>query len=270
MKLTFIGGGNMASALIGGLLRQNFAALQIRVVEISAESRARIKHTFAIDADVDLAVGVADSDVVILAVKPQQLAELARELAPLLKEQLVISIAASICATDISRWLGGYQHVARAMPNTPALVQAGVIGLYALPAVNAREKENAERILAAVGSVLWVEQEEMLHTVTAISGSGPAYVFYFIEALQQAGIELGLSADQARQLSLKTFHGAVKLAEQSDEEIEVLRSRVTSKGGITERAIQFMEENDIKQRIIRGVHAANERSHELSDEFGKH
>ena len=178
MKLTFIGGGNMASALIGGLLRQSDTVSQIRVVEISAESRVRIKHEFDIDAEMDLAVGVADSNVVILAVKPQQLAKLTRELAPLLKNQLVISIAASICATDISRWLGGYQCVIRAMPNTPALVQAGVIGLYALPAVSAREKESAESILAAVGTVLWVEQEEMMHTVTAISGSGPAYVFY--------------------------------------------------------------------------------------------
>lgn len=269
MKLTFIGGGNMASALIGGLMRQNDTALQINVVEISAESRARLKLEFDIVAEVDLAKGVADSDVVILAVKPQQLAALTRELAPFLKKQLVISIAASICVTDICRWLGGYQNVIRAMPNTPALVQAAVIGLYAMPAVNEREKGYAERILAAVGTVLWVEQEEMLHTVTAISGSGPAYVFYFIEALQQAGIELGLNADQARQLSLKTFHGAVKLAEQSGEEIEVLRTRVTSKGGITERAIQTMEENEIKSRIIRGIHVANERSHELSDEFGK-
>ena len=155
------------------------------------------------------------------------------------------------------------------MPNTPALVQAGVTGLYALPAVNAQEKENAGNILAAVGSVLWVAQEDMLHTVTAISGSGPGYVFYFIEAMQQAGRELGLTADQVRQLSLQTFLGAVKLAEQSNEAVETLRLRVTSKGGITERAIQYMEENDVKQRIVRGIHAASKRSHELSDEFGE-
>lgn len=269
MNMTFVGGGNMASALIGGLLRRDYTIPQIRVVEISAKTRARIKNDFDIDAVADLAVGVTDSNVVILAVKPQQLAEITRKLAPLLKKQLVISIAASIQASDISRWLGGYQRVIRAMPNTPALAQAGVTGLYALPAVNLQEKEYAKNILAAVGSVLWVEQEEMLHTVTAISGSGPAYVFYFIEAMQQAGLELGLSADQACQLSLQTFLGAVKLAEQSSEAVETLRLRVTSKGGITERAIQHMEENDIKRRIVSAIHAASERSHELSDEFSK-
>lgn len=259
----------MASALIGGLLRRDNPALQIRVVEISAASRARIKADFDIDAVADLAEGVADTNVVILAVKPQQLVELAKKLAPLLENQLVISIAASIQATDISRWLGGYQRVIRAMPNTPALVQAGVTGLYAMAAVNAQEREHAESILAAVGSVLWVEQEEMLHTVTAISGSGPAYVFYFIEAMQQAGVELGLSADQSSQLSLQTFLGAVKLAAQSREAVETLRLRVTSKGGITERAIQRMEEKEIKRRIVSAIHAANERSHELSDAFGE-
>lgn len=259
----------MASALIGGLLRRDYTASQIRVVEISAECRARIKADFDINAVADLTEGVADTDVVILAVKPQQLAELAQKLAPLLNNQLVISIAASIQATDISRWLAGYQRVIRAMPNTPALVQAGVTGLYAMPAVNAQEKERAENILAAVGSVLWVEQEEMLHTVTAISGSGPAYVFYFIEAMQQAGMELGLSADQSRQLSLQTFLGAVKLAVQSRETVETLRLRVTSKGGITERAIQHMDEKEIKCRIVSAIHAASERSHALSDEFGE-
>jgi pyrroline-5-carboxylate reductase len=269
MNMTFVGGGNMASALIGGLLRRDYTVSQIRVVEISADSRARIKHEFDIDAVADLAVGVTDCDVVILAVKPQQLADLTRKLAPLLKNQLIISIAASIRATDISRWLSGYQYVIRAMPNTPALVQAGVTGLYALPAVNVQEKESAENILATVGTVLWVEQEEMLHTVTAISGSGPAYVFYFIEAMQQAGMELGLTADQTRQLSLQTFLGAVKLAEQSSEEVETLRLRVTSKAGITEQAIRHMEENGIKCRIIDAIHAASERSRELSDELGK-
>lgn len=269
MNMTFVGGGNMASALIGGLLQRDYTALQIKVVEISAESRARIKTDFDIDAVSELAEGVAGTDVVILAVKPQQLAELTQKLAPLLKNQLVVSIAASIQATDISRWLGGYQRVIRAMPNTPALVQAGVTGLYALPAVNAQEKEHAENILAAVGSVLWVEQEDMLHTVTAISGSGPAYVFYFIEAMQQAGMELGLSADQSCQLSLQTFLGAVKLAVQSGETVETLRLRVTSKGGITERAIQHMDEKEIRRRIVSAIHAASERSRELSDEFGE-
>lgn len=269
MNITFIGGGNMAAALIGGMLQQGFATSQINVVEINADNRKKIKQTFAISAVAELAVGVADSDVIILAVKPQQLADLAHDLAPLLKKQMVVSIAAGIRATDISRWLGRHQCVVRAMPNTPSLVQAGVTGLYALPAVDAEERKNAETILAAVGSVIWVDQEEMLHTITAISGSGPAYIFYFIEAMQQAGEKLGLDADQARQLSLQTFSGAVKLAEQSDDDVAVLRARVTSKGGTTQAAIQTMEKNEIKRGIISAIYAANTRSKELSDELGK-
>ncbi|MDP1559029.1 MAG: pyrroline-5-carboxylate reductase [Nitrosomonas sp.] len=269
MNITFIGGGNMAAALIGGMLQQGFLASQIKVVEISAENRERIKREFDIEAVPALDSCVIGNDVIILAVKPQQLTELAQQLAPLLKNQLVISIAAGIRATDISRWLGGYPRIVRAMPNTPALVRAGVTGLYALPAVNEQEMKDAETILAAVGTVLWVGEEEILHTITAISGSGPAYIFYFIEAMQQAGVELGLAADQARQLSLQTFFGAVKLAEQSGEDVAVLRSRVTSKGGTTERAIQTMEKNDIKRKIICAIHAASARSQELSDEFGK-
>ncbi len=268
MKITFIGGGNMAAALIGGMLQQGFAKPQINVVEISAENREKIKQTFDINAVMELIAGVLDSDVVILAVKPQQLKELSRELAPLLKNQMIISIAAGIRATDISRWLGGHQCVVRAMPNTPALVRAGVTGLYALPAVSVQERENAEAILAAVGAVLWVEQEDMLHTITAISGSGPAYIFYFIEAMQQGGMELGLDADQARQLSLQTFSGAVKLASQSHDDVAELRARVSSKGGTTQQAIQTMEKREVKRHIISAIHAASARSKELSDELG--
>ena len=269
MNISFIGGGNMASALISGLLQQGYAARQLTVVEINAESREKLQQAFGITAVADLAEGIAASDVILLAVKPQQLFELTQTLAPLLKNQLTISIAAGIRSTDIMRWLGGYQRVVRAMPNTPSLVRSGVTGLYAAPSVDARDRTSAESILAAVGSTLWVDDEEMLHAVTAISGSGPAYVFYFIEAMQQAAIELGLSAAQARQLSLQTFTGASKLASSSDEDAAVLRARVTSKGGTTEQAIQTMEKNDIKCKIITAIHAANKRSRELSDELGK-
>lgn len=257
----------MASALIGGLLQQGYSASQIRVVEINVEAQERLKSEFGVTVDADLATGAAGSDVVLLSIKPQQVPELALQLAPLLGHHLVISIAAGIRATDISRWLGGYENVVRAMPNTPALVRAGVTGLYALPAVDTETRKNAEGILAAVGTVLWVEQEEMLHAVTAVSGSGPAYIFYFIEAMQQAGVELGLKPEQARQLSLQTFLGATKLAKQSHDEIAVLRARVMSKGGTTERAIETMEKRDTKHNIIRAIHAASERSLELSDEF---
>ena len=246
MNITFIGGGNMASALISGLLQQGYAAKQIHVVEINAENREKIKHEFGVSAVADLASGIAESDAILLSVKPQQLFELTQKLAPLLKNQLIISIAAGICATDIIRWLGGYQRVVRAMPNTPSLVRSGVAGLYASSNVSEQDRKNAESILAAVGSTLWVDEEEMLHAVTAISGSGPAYIFYFIESMQQAGIELGLTPAQARKLSLQTFAGASKLASSSDEDAVTLRTRVTSKGGTTEQAIQTMEKNDIK------------------------
>ncbi len=269
MKITFIGGGNMASALISGLLQQGYSASQLCVVEINDESRKKIADEFNISVTAELDVGIADSDVVLLSIKPQQLFELTRQLTPLLKDHLIISIAAGIRTTDIVRWLGGYGRVIRAMPNTPALVRLGVTGLFAPSAIETRDKENAEMILAAVGSVVWVEEEEMLHGVTAISGSGPAYIFYFIESMQQAGMELGLTAGQARELTLQTFFGATKLADQSREDVAVLRARVTSKNGTTERAIQTMEKNGIKSGIIRAVHAASERSQELSDEFSK-
>lgn len=269
MKVTFIGGGNMASALISGLLQQSYSAKQLHVVEINAENCEKIKHAFGVSALPDLADGVIGSDVIVLSVKPQQLFELTQKLVPLLNDQLIVSIAAGIRATDIMRWLGGYQRVVRAMPNTPSLVRSGVAGLYAISSVSEQDRKNAESILAAVGSTLWVEEEEMLHAVTAISGSGPAYVFYFIEAMQQAGIELGLTPAQARQLSEETFAGASKLASISDEDVATLRARVTSKGGTTEQAVLAMEKNEIKCKIIDAIHAASERSHEMSDEFSR-
>ncbi len=269
MRIVFIGGGNMASALISGLLAKGFAPQQLSVVEINVENREKLKQIFGINVVENLAEGVSASDVIVLAVKPQQLFELTRQLAPLLRQQLILSIAAGIQATDISRWLQGHERIVRAMPNTPSLVGCGVAGLYAMPGVSESDKQDAESILAAVGSVLWVDQEDMLHAVTAISGSGPAYVFYFIESMQQAGIELGLSAAQSRQLSLQTFAGASRLASVSEEDAAVLRARVTSKGGTTEQAIQAMEKNEIKSKIIAAIHASNQRSREMSDEYSK-
>jgi len=269
MNITFIGGGNMASALIGGLLQQGFSARQLSAIEINAENREKIKQAFRISVFAELTNEAITSDVIVLSVKPQQLFQLAQKLAPILADQLVISIAAGISTVDISRWLEGYQKVVRAMPNTPSLVRAGVTGLFAAACVSEQDKINAESILAAVGSTLWLESEEMLHAVTAISGSGPAYVFYFIESMQQAGVELGLTAEQARQLSLQTFLGASKLASESAEDAAILRARVTSKGGTTEQAILMMEKNDIKCKIISAIHAANQRSRQMSDEFSK-
>ena len=269
MNITFIGGGNMASALIGGMLQQGYAATQIRVVEISAEGREKMTRELGVAAVAQLADGVSGSDVILLAVKPQQLSVVAQQLAPLLKDHLVISIAAGIRASDISRWLGGHTRVVRAMPNTPALVRAAVTGLYALPGVSVQQRQHAEAILAAVGSVLWLEREELLDALTAVSGSGPAYVFYFIEALQQAAVELGLDAAQARQLSLETFLGAARLASQSKEDAATLRARVTSKGGTTERALQSMEHDGVRDAIARAIHAAHARARVMGDELGK-
>lgn len=258
----------MASALIGGLLQQDYPRAQITVVEINSENRDRIKQQFGVMAVAELAAGVNECDVIILAVKPQQLFAVAQQLAPMLADQLVISIAAGIRASDLSRWLGGYGCIVRTMPNTPSLIRAGVTGLYALPSVTIQQKKTATSILNAVGSVLWVEQEILLDSVTAISGSGPAYVFYFIEAMQRAGVELGLSQAQARQLTLQTFSGAVQLASQGEEDIVTLRSRVTSKGGTTERALQKMEQDNIKNAIVAAIHVAFERAQQMGDELG--
>jgi pyrroline-5-carboxylate reductase len=268
VHITFIGGGNMATALIGGLLQQDFSPTQLCVVEISPEGRENLQHTFNMQAVASLAEGVAHGDVIVLAVKPQQLPTVARELAPLLENHLIISIAAGIRAGDISRWLAGHTRVVRAMPNTPALIRAGVTGLYARAEVTVEEKREAEAILGAVGSVFWVESEELLDAVTAISGSGPAYVFYFIEAMQIAARELGLTPAQARQMSVDTFLGAGRLASESSEDAAVLRARVTSPGGTTERAIANLEQDGVKRAIVRAAHAASQRSRELADEFG--
>ena len=267
MNICFIGGGNMATALIGGLLKQNFTAAQLRVVEINADNRASLNLAFGVQTTAELAAGVAGSDVIVLAVKPQQLHEVAIQLAPLISDQLLISIAAGIRAADLARWLGK-QNVVRAMPNTPALIQSGMTGLYALPAVNPAQREQAQHVMAAVGEVLWVKDEAMLDAVTAVSGSGPAYVFYFIEALQQAARELGFNAEDARRLSLATVLGASKLASTSNEDVSTLRVRVTSKNGTTERALLSMEDNHVAQHLAQAVKIAATRSREMGDELG--
>jgi len=267
MNICFIGGGNMATALIGGLLGKGFAAGQLGAVEIDANNRAQLHAKFGVRTTDNLAKGVAGSQVVVLAVKPQQLRDVARQLAPLLDGQLLISIAAGIRAGDLARWAGS-QDIVRAMPNTPALVQRGMTGLYAMPAVSTAQREQAQHILAAVGETLWVQDEAMLDAVTAISGSGPAYVFYFIEALQQAARELGFNDAEARRLSLATFLGASKLAAGSDEDAGVLRARVTSKNGTTERALLSMAANRVAEHIAQAAHAAAERAKEMGDELG--
>ena len=268
MKITFIGGGNMAKALIGGLVKRGYSPSKMHVVEMDKVKCTELHSEFGVRATTELSAAVAHGEALILAVKPQQLQEIAVQLAPIIDGQLVISIAAGIRTRDLARWMGT-QNIVRCMPNTPALIRCGVTALYAMPAVKPDQCQRAEAVLGAVGSTLWVEDEEMLDAVTAISGSGPAYVFYFIEAMQQAAYELGLDEGQARQLVLDTFLGASKLADSSQEDVATLRERVTSKKGTTERALLSMEKNEVKMDIIAAIHAAAARSKEMGDELGK-
>ena len=269
MNVTFIGGGNMASAIIGGLIKKKWPARSIKVVEVAASARDALQREFKIEVFAAVSAAAAQADCIVLAVKPQQMREAARELGARLESQLVVSIAAGIRLADLGRWLGGYVRLVRVMPNTPALVLAGVSALHAAPAVSASERQSAERILGAVGATVWVEREEQMDAITAVSGSGPAYVFYFTEALEQAARELGLPADTARKLALETFAGGARLALDSSDPVATLRERVTSKGGTTERALKSMATDGVREAIIRAVHAAAERSRELGDELGK-
>ncbi len=268
MNITFIGGGNMASALISGLLQQGFSPSDLRVIEVNPDARATHSRVFEIKTFSAICAEALQVDLVLLAVKPQQLKAVAEELRPLLREQLVLSIAAGVRAQNLSHWLGDYARVVRAMPNTPALVRAGITGLYALPEVSSQERGQAQQVLEAVGSCVWLSDEEQMDALTAVSGSGPAYVFYFIEALETAAIELGLSAEQGRELALATFLGAAQLARSSPDDPATLRAKVTSKGGTTERALQMLEQADVKGLIHGAVRAAAQRSKEMGEALG--
>ncbi len=269
MNITFIGGGNMANAIIGGLLKKGYAADALRVVEIDATARAKLAQQYSVATCERIDAAAVAGDCVVLAIKPQNMREVATALRPHIKQQLIISIAAGIRGTDLARWLGGYSRIVRAMPNTPALVGAGCTGLYAMPGATKEDAASAEAVLGAVGTTLIVQSEEQLDAITAVSGSGPAYVFYFIEALQQAALDLGLAPDAARRLAIETFAGAVKLAAESPEDAATLRARVTSKGGTTAAALASMQTARVKEAIASAVKAANERSRELGIELGK-
>ncbi|MFM9834747.1 MAG: pyrroline-5-carboxylate reductase [Methylophilaceae bacterium] len=268
MKLTFIGGGNMATALIAGLKNQQIMMSDITVIELDELKRHELTEKYGVNISSHI-VDAISSESILLAIKPQQLPALAKTLAPMLNNQLIISIAAGIRIADLSRWLGNYQTIVRCMPNTPAQIQEGVTGLYAMPKVSQTQMETAERILSAAGSTLWLDSEEKLDAVTAISGSGPAYVFYFIEALHEAATSLGLTEQEAKQLSLATFKGASLLAESSSTPIATLRSQVTSKGGTTEQGLLSLENSKVKQAIILAAQKACERAKTLGDDLGK-
>ncbi|WP_277187292.1 pyrroline-5-carboxylate reductase [Caballeronia sp. BR00000012568055] len=268
MKIAFIGGGNMAAALIGGLIKRGTLAADIYAIDINDEARARTAKQFGIATGASIDAKLSEFDAVVIAVKPQVLKSAAEALAPHLTKQTIISIAAGIRASDLSRWLNGYTQIVRTMPNTPALIGMGVTGLAALPGVSDDAKALASQVLEAVGEAVWFDDESKLDAVTAISGSGPAYVFYFIEAMQEAARQLGMDEAQGRALAVATFTGAAQLAAQSGEPASVLRERVTSKGGTTAAALNAFDAQGVKDAIVRGALAADARAREMGDEFG--
>lgn len=268
MHICFIGGGNMAAALVGGLIGKITAASNIHIVDPDASARERMA-AFGVTASTVIDERTASADVIVLAVKPQQMRDVARQLSAHLSSQLVLSIAAGIRAQDLSRWLGGHGAIVRAMPNTPALIGMGMTGMTAMAGVTAGQRDIADAIMRAVGATVWLEDEALIDPVTAVSGSGPAYVFHFIEAMQQAAEEMGLTPEQGRQLAIATFVGASQLAAQSPDPVSVLRERVTSKGGTTYAALTSMAQSGVKEAIIAAMKAAAERGRTLGDELGR-
>lgn len=269
MKITFLGGGNMANALIGGLVNKGFAAGDIAVVELNADNRSKLEAAYGVRTFAGAEAAAWDCDVIVLAVKPQSMKEAIAPIGPHLKDQLVVSIAAGLNLASLSRWLGGHRRLVRTMPNTPALIGAGITGLYADASVDKEGRDTAEKILTAVGRTVWIDEEAKMDAVTAISGSGPAYVFYFIEALETAAINLGFDSFAARTLAVETFLGAARLADNTTEPVSTLRERVTSKGGTTAAALDSFAADAIAAAIERGVQAANARGKELGDILGQ-
>ena len=265
--VAFIGGGNMASAIIGGLLRVGVAPSQVEVVEPFAEARARLQSQFGVTAQERAGQALARVGLVVWAVKPQTFKEAALQVRDHTASALHLSVAAGIRSDSIAAWLGT-DRIVRSMPNTPALVGMGMTALFARPGASADDQRLVEQVIATTGESLWVDQEAQLDAVTALSGSGPAYVFFFLEAMTKAGVEMGLSAQQAHRLAVGTFVGASELARASADPPEVLRQRVTSKGGTTYAAITSMEQDGMQALFVKALHAANARARELGDEFG--
>ena len=272
MNISFIGGGNMARAIIGGLKNNDFDMSAITVIDpdvkkceqLAAEFNVQVSDSYVENDNIS-----KRSHVIVLAVKPQQMREVCEQLSKKISSQLIISIAAGIRTTDISRWLGNYPSVVRVMPNTPAQIQAGVSALFAMPNVNQLQQDRASTILGAVGTTLWLDDEAKMDAVTAISGSGPAYVFYLIEALQDAAINLGMTAEESSMLAVQTFAGASLLASQSSDDIKTLRAQVTSKGGTTEQGILALETANIKKIILAAAQAAADKSKSLGDDLAQ-
>jgi pyrroline-5-carboxylate reductase len=268
--LTFIGGGNMASSLIGGLIADGWDPARIRVADSDSERLQQLSQRFPIATTTSNNDAADHTDIIVLAVKPQAMQAVARELADIVAQQqpLVISIAAGIPASALGNWLGQSTAIVRTMPNTPAMVQSGATALYANEHVSEDQRSIAESILRSVGVAIWVEDEAQMDAVTALSGSGPAYFFLFMEALQAAGQELGLPENTARLLALQTAFGAAKMALESNEDAATLRHQVTSPGGTTEHAIRTFQEGALEALVSKALLAAAKRSRELATEFG--
>jgi pyrroline-5-carboxylate reductase len=270
MKIGFLGGGNMASALIGGMLAKGVVRAQdIAVVDVSPAARERLGAQHGVRVTTAPDAAMQGSDTLVLAVKPQDMKAALAAFAGNIERKLIISIAAGITLDALSRWLGGHRRLVRCMPNTPALIGAGISALYALPEVDSAEKNKSETILGAVGEVVWVPEERLLDPVTAVSGSGPAYVFWFMEQLAASAERMGISREAAFKLALHTVLGAARLAASSEKNFSQLRKDVTSKGGTTEAALKVFEEEKLAERFARALEAASERGAQLGVELGK-
>ncbi len=269
--LSFIGGGNMAHSLIGGLIADSWPADRIQVTDTNPDVLTHLAERFGVTTGGDNGAAVARADIVVLAVKPQVIHSIASEISTAVqaRQPLIISIAAGIRSADLDRWLGGQTAVVRCMPNTPALVQSGATALIANARVSDEQRNLAESILRAVGLTLWLEDEQLMDAVTALSGSGPAYFFLIMEAMQVAGVQLGLPEQTAQLLTLQTAFGAAKMALESAEDTTSLRRRVTSPGGTTECALQTLEGGGLRELIARALTAARDRSRELADQMGQ-
>lgn len=268
MKIAFLGGGNMANALIGGLIARGFDRRAISVIEVSPAARERIAaHGVRVNTAPD--AGLGEADTLVIAVKPQDLRAALASMAGRVKEKLVVSIAAGIRIGALERWLGGHRRIVRCMPNTPALIGAGITGLYAAPEVAKEDRQRAETILRAAGEVVWLAEERLLDTVTAVSGSGPAYVFWLVEQLAAYAEQSGIPRDDALCLARHCVFGAGKLALLSDRSPDELRRGVTSKGGTTEAALDVFAAERLAERFARALDAATRRGAELGDSLGK-
>lgn len=269
MRIAFIGAGNMAASLIGGLRAKGLEAAQIRASDPGEETRARVSAEHGIETFADNTQAIDGADVVVLAVKPQAMKAVCEAIRPSLKpNQLVVSIAAGITCASMNNWLGA-QPIVRCMPNTPALVRQGASGLFATAEVTAEQRQQAQELLSAVGIALWLNEEQQLDAVTAVSGSGPAYFFLLIESMTAAGVKLGLPADIAAQLTLQTALGAAHMAVSSDVDAAELRRRVTSPAGTTEAAIKSFQANGFEALVEQALSAAAHRSAEMAEQLGR-